>query len=179
MRLERVRSRNVAFGHALLEAGFVGHGFERHMHATYALAVTLSSVQRFGCAGVTHDSRPGDVITIEPASAHDGQSGTADGFEYRMLYIPADTVGEILSDALGRPRELHFATPLLHDPMLARCLYFGSRAGGAQCSCRRGVAASLPAPAGDCAWLGAASRRGQRGPVCCSSRARRSSRAAG
>src|SRR5687768_9880428 len=71
----------------LLEAAFVHHVYERHMHERYAVGVTLRGVQRFWCRGTTHDCVRGDILVIPPGEAHDGRSGTAGGYAYRMFYV--------------------------------------------------------------------------------------------
>src|SRR5262245_53964798 len=55
--------------------------------AENAIGITLRGVQRFWCRGAMHDSTPGDVIVIHPGEVHDGQSGSAGGYVYRMFYV--------------------------------------------------------------------------------------------
>ena len=107
----------------VLEASFERHVYERHMHDTYAVGVTLVGVQRFWRRGATRDSTPGDVIAIAPGEVHDGQSGSAGGYRYRMLYVPIALMGAIVSDALERPASTTYAaSPVIRDRVLARTL---------------------------------------------------------
>jgi AraC-like DNA-binding protein len=111
------------YGVELLEAQFERHVYERHMHDTYAIGVTLRGVQRFWCCGATRNSMPGDVIMIPPGTVHDGQSGSAGGYRYLMFYVPLSLVRDVIEDALERPAAPGvYASPLFEDPALARSL---------------------------------------------------------
>jgi hypothetical protein len=68
-------------GVELLQARFERHVYDRHMHDTYAIGVTLNGVQRFWCRGSYHDSTGGQVMVIHPGEVHDGRSGAAGGYE--------------------------------------------------------------------------------------------------
>ena len=97
------RAATNVYGVELLEAQFERHVYERHMHDTYAIGVTLRGVQRFWCCGATRNSMPGDVIMIPPGTVHDGQSGSAGGYRYLMFYVPLSLVRDMIEDALERP----------------------------------------------------------------------------
>jgi AraC-like DNA-binding protein len=111
-----------AFGVELLHAHFERHVYERHSHEGYAIGVTETGVQAFHCRGALHASTTGTVMAFNPDEAHDGHAGIPEGFTYRMLYLPAETVRAVLADARdGRPAELPFArAPLIRDRVLAR-----------------------------------------------------------
>jgi AraC-like DNA-binding protein len=105
----------------LLEAAFDTHVYDRHMHDALAVGVTLRGVQRFWCRGSTYDSRPGDVIVLDPGDVHDGRSGSHGGYAHRMLYVDRESVRSIVADAFGPARPSFTSdTPLLHDRRLAR-----------------------------------------------------------
>ncbi len=70
-----------------IEAYFSGHGYEPHRHDTYAIGRTLSGVQSFHYRGSKQHSLPGGTMVLHPDEIHDGEAGTNDGFQYRMLYI--------------------------------------------------------------------------------------------
>jgi AraC-like DNA-binding protein len=107
-------------GVELLEAAFDTHVYERHIHETYAIGVTLRGVQRFWCRGATRDSTAGDVMAINPGEAHDGRSGAAGGYAYRMIYVPAESLRAIADDALEHPgKEVYVSAPILKDATLA------------------------------------------------------------
>jgi AraC-like DNA-binding protein len=133
-RREWVRYRSAKEGVELLEASFAQHVYERHIHDTYAIGVTLRGVQRFWCRGATHDSLPGNVIVIPPGEAHDGESGTEREYTYRMFYISIGRMTELASDAFEKPAsslQLRDAC-LLHEPGLARDLNSAWKAMSAQ-----------------------------------------------
>jgi len=107
----------------LLDAEFERFAYERHWHDTYAIGVTVRGVQRFRCGGRTYDSVAGKVIVIPPGEVHDGESGAAGGYAYRMFYVAEDTLYDLVSDALERrTRAIAPQACLLTDPDLARRL---------------------------------------------------------
>src|SRR5215468_5371667 len=110
------------FGVELLHAHFERHVYERHSHEGYAIGVTETGVQAFNCRGALHASTTGMIMAFNPDEPHDGQAGIPEGFTYRMLYLPPETVRGVLADARdGRPAALPFArAPLLRDRVLAR-----------------------------------------------------------
>jgi len=111
-----------AFGVELLHAHFVRHVYERHSHEGYAIGVTETGVQAFHCRGALHASTAGMIMAFNPDEPHDGHAGIPEGFTYRMLYLPPETVRAVLADArAGRPAALPFArAPLIRDAVLAR-----------------------------------------------------------
>jgi AraC-like DNA-binding protein len=139
MRNERADYVSRGDGIDLLQATFERHVYERHMHDMYAIGVTLRGVQRFWCRGTTHDSRPGDVIVIGPGETHDGRSGAAGGYAYRMFYVRVDVFDAHVREVVGRPcGRIGPRRPLLPDPHVARQL-------NAAWSAVAGSAASLSA----------------------------------
>ena len=111
-----------AFGVELLHAHFERHVYERHSHESYAIGVTETGVQAFHCRGALHASTTGMIMAFNPDEVHDGHAGIPEGFTYRMLYLPPETVRAVLVDARdGRPAELPFArAPLIRDRVLAQ-----------------------------------------------------------
>jgi AraC-like DNA-binding protein len=83
-----------------IEAFISGHGYDMHRHDTYAIGRTLSGVQSFQYRGQERHSLPGGTIVLHPDEAHDGQAGTEDGFQYRMLYVEPAMIQQILG---GKP----------------------------------------------------------------------------
>src|SRR5690242_5849495 len=81
-----------------LHAHYAGHVYDRHSHDGYAIGVTESGVQTFTCRGGAHASTPGMVMAFNPEEPHDGQSGIAEGFTYRMIYIRPDVIRDVLDD---------------------------------------------------------------------------------
>jgi AraC-like DNA-binding protein len=111
-----------AFGVELLHAHFEHYVYERHSHEGYAIGVTETGVQAFHCRGALHASAAGMIMAFNPDEPHDGRPGVPEGFTYRMLYLPPETVRAVLVDARdGRRTELPFARePIIRDAVLAR-----------------------------------------------------------
>lgn len=99
-----------------IEAFFSGHAFDPHRHATYAIGRTLAGVQSFSYRGARTNSLPGETMILHPDEVHDGRAGAADGFRFRMLYLPPTLVQDILG---GRPLPFHREGVSL-DPRLAQ-----------------------------------------------------------
>lgn len=87
-----------------IEAEFAGHAYDSHRHDTYALGLTLTGVQSFHYRGARIDSPAGHALILHPDEAHDGQSGAAGSFRYRMLYIAPS----LIQEALGYRHALPF-----------------------------------------------------------------------
>lgn len=108
-----------------IEAFISGHGYDLHRHDTYAIGRTLSGVQSFQYRGQQRNSLPGGAIVLHPDEAHDGQAGTEDGFQYRMLYVEPALIQQILGgkplpyvkDGLSRHPRLYAATHTLLPSM--------------------------------------------------------------
>lgn len=79
-----------------IEAFFSGYGYSLHRHDTYAIGRTLSGVQSFRYRGGQRNSLPGATIVLHPDELHDGQAGTEDGFQYRMIYVEPALIQQIL-----------------------------------------------------------------------------------
>ncbi|MBJ7309498.1 AraC family transcriptional regulator [Rugamonas sp. CCM 8940] len=83
-----------------IEAFFSGSAYGLHRHDTYAIGRTLAGVQSFLYRGRERHSLPGGTIVLHPDEAHDGQAGTDDGFQYRMVYVEPALIQQILG---GKP----------------------------------------------------------------------------
>lgn len=68
-----------------------------HRHDTYAIGRTIAGVQSFNYRRSMRNSLAGNTMVLHPDEAHDGQAGTDEGFQYRMIYVePA-----LFQDVLG------------------------------------------------------------------------------
>lgn len=85
--LEWVRHAEPIDGMKRIEARFHGKAYAMHRHDTYAVGSTLAGVQSFNYRHSRRDSLPGNTMVLHPDEAHDGQAGTDEGFQYRMIYI--------------------------------------------------------------------------------------------
>jgi AraC-like DNA-binding protein len=94
-----------------LEAFFSGRAFEPHRHDTYAIGMTTRGVQTFRYRGGRRHCLPGQLHFLHPDETHDGASGTAEGFGYRILYVEPALVQASLG---GRP--LPFVDEPVQDP---------------------------------------------------------------
>lgn len=115
--VDKAESTVLPGGVECLAATFHRHTFDRHVHDTFAIGVTLDGVQRFWCNGVTHDSLAHHVMVIRPGHAHDGESGSDSSYSYRMAYLPEQVIGDVLADANDTDRhfELSASMPVVID----------------------------------------------------------------
>jgi AraC-like DNA-binding protein len=104
-----------------LRARFTTHRYARHWHDGYALGVVVDGAEQYTCNGrLWHASPLRTIIAINPGEVHDGASAARDGWAYRMVYPPAETL-----EALGEELAGHAVRPTLRrsaidDPELAR-----------------------------------------------------------
>ncbi len=98
-----------------IEAWFHGKAYAMHRHDTYAIGRTLAGVQSFSYRRSQRNSLPGNTMVLHPDEAHDGQAGTDEGFQYRMIYVaPA-----LLQDVLGGRALPFLEGGVTTDPRLA------------------------------------------------------------
>jgi len=120
--------RQTANGDGLvrLEAFFAGHAYDPHRHDTYAIGLTDGGLQCFTYRGAHRTSAPGTLMVLHPDERHDGEAGSAEGFRYRMIYVPPHRIAAALAGrtrtlpcvraALTRDRRLRWAVaPALTD----------------------------------------------------------------
>ncbi|MFL6600207.1 MAG: AraC family ligand binding domain-containing protein [Steroidobacteraceae bacterium] len=106
-------------------AHFVSHVFDRHSHETFSIGTTFGGVQSFRCRGARRDSTAGHLMLFNPDEPHDGWSGSRGGFAYRMLYITADGMAQLVDDVAGvggrgmRLSRAAFTEPLVSDRKLS------------------------------------------------------------
>lgn len=97
-----------------MEAFFNGHGFTPHRHDTYAIGQTIAGVHCFNYRKSMRHSLPGQAMVLYPDELHDGESGTQEGFRYRILYIPP----EILQKTLGGQPLPYIPSGVSSDPRI-------------------------------------------------------------
>ena len=83
-----------------IDAFLSNYAYKPHRHDTYAIGRTLSGVQNFHYKGTLQHSLPGMTMVLHPDEKHDGESGTLDGYRYRMIYIEPAMIQTILK---GKP----------------------------------------------------------------------------
>ena len=94
-------------------ARFVSHVFDRHSHETFSIGTTFGGVQSFRCRGARCDSTAGHLMLFNPDDPHDGWAGTRTGFAYRMLYVSAEGVAQLVGENRA------FSRPMVRDDELA------------------------------------------------------------
>ncbi len=105
----------------LLQARFINHSYDRHIHCGYAIGVVTHGVESFWCDGATYHAPAGSIVTVNPYAVHDGSSGIAEGFAYRMFYFSPENYVDALSGNDGKPVIApHFTNPVIKDPELSR-----------------------------------------------------------
>ena len=91
-----VRHAEPIDGMKRIEARFHGKAYAMHRHDTYAVGSTLAGVQSFNYRRTRRDSLPGHTMVLHPDEPHDGQAGTEEGFEYRMVYVEPSLIQAVL-----------------------------------------------------------------------------------
>ena len=76
----------------ILRGRYVRQRFAPHLHDTYAIGVMESGAATCRSRGGESTHAPGDLITIEPEQVHTGEPLSAEGWSYRMLYIPREVM---------------------------------------------------------------------------------------
>lgn len=106
----------------LLKARYVTHRFTRHAHDGYAIGLIVSGVEEFDYKGTLHRAAAGELVLVNPDSAHTGQAGVPGGWAYRMLYPSIDALAGIAAE-LGAPFGTpHFPEQVARDEQLAALL---------------------------------------------------------
>lgn len=115
-------ARDAELGVDVMRAAFSGPAFERHAHATYAIALTTQGRQGFNHRGSHHVSTPGRIIAFNPGDPHDGEAADAGGFAYWMLYPDPGVWERVMEDATGSAQVPFFTDTVIDDPTAARML---------------------------------------------------------
>lgn len=110
-------------GIALFTARFRDFAYSRHVHEEFGIGVMEHGTQMFRCHGGTHFAASGTVISINPDTIHDGRAATEAGYRYRMVYVPAEVIREILGGVADSTRSLgYFRNPVTADSELSKRL---------------------------------------------------------
>ena len=106
---EYMRLGRSAHGLERVEWRFVGQAFSPHRHDSYAIGLTLEGVQTFRYRGARRICLPGECHVLHPDELHDGGSGSAAPFAYRIAYVDPTLVQAQLG---GSP------LPFVTDPVM-------------------------------------------------------------
>ncbi|WP_067690357.1 AraC family transcriptional regulator [Nocardia jejuensis] len=108
-----VEHRHGANDIRLVTASFRTHTFVPHAHSEYAVAVVERGVEAVRYRGATEHAPVGSLLLLDAETMHAGRPGAAQGWDYRVFYIPPEVLREL---AGYRPS---FPVPTPHDPGLA------------------------------------------------------------
>ena len=86
----------------LLQAAYYQQHFSRHTHAGYAFGIITSGQLDFSYRHKNWHALPGDINLVVPGEAHDGNAKDAQGWSYRMLYLPAGLLRNALCQRTGK-----------------------------------------------------------------------------
>jgi len=101
-------------------AHFVSHVFDRHSHETFSIGTTFGGVQSFRCRGARRDSTAGHLMLFNPDEPHDGWSGSREGFAYRMLYITAEGMAQLVDcDGPQSVRGMRLSRNVFTEPVVS------------------------------------------------------------
>jgi AraC-like DNA-binding protein len=122
-RQEWMQNTQTDYGIEFLEAWFQGHAYQKHRHDTYAICLTTTGVLAVDYRGTSEVSMPGQVVVLHPDEAHDGYSGTQEGFGYRQLYIEPALIFEAIQTMCSRAYSLPFVpTPVVKNRKLSTAI---------------------------------------------------------
>src|SRR5207245_10591605 len=88
---------------------FGGQALSPHRHDSYAIGLTLVGVQTFRYRGARRICLPGECHVLHPDELHDGGSGSAAPFAYRIAYVDPTLVQAQLGGS---------ALPFVTDPVM-------------------------------------------------------------
>ncbi|ELL4667469.1 AraC family transcriptional regulator [Vibrio fluvialis] len=93
--------------------------YDKHAHEEYSIGVTRKGRQDFFSGGAYHKSNVGNVMIFNPEQVHDGCAGERSALEYEMLYIPQQTLMDMMQ-SLGQitPDQARLKQSLFHDEQL-------------------------------------------------------------
>jgi AraC family chemosensory pili system transcriptional regulator ChpD len=97
---------------------YEGLGFPKHSHDEYVIGLNYSGLEQVWLEGKSFDVPPGLITVYNPGEIQASGCSTAGGWEFKSLYLDAQTVssalGEDWADGTYRPVE----QPLIDDPLL-------------------------------------------------------------
>lgn len=102
-------------GVELYHAHISRYAFEPHTHEAFGIGAITSGAERFRYRGAQHVAATDSLVLMNPDELHTGESATAGGWQYRMIYLEP----EIL-EAMTGERNWSFNEAVNHDPLRAR-----------------------------------------------------------
>lgn len=86
-------------GIELYRAHIVRYAFEPHTHEAYGFGVIDAGVERFRYRGSEHLAPPQSLVLMNPDVLHTGRAETAHGWRYRMAYLDAALLRDVIGEA--------------------------------------------------------------------------------
>ena len=86
----------------LLQATYYQQHFSRHTHDGCAFGIITSGQLDFSYRHKNWHALPGDINLVIPGEAHDGNAKDAQGWSYRMLYLPVGLLRNALYQRTGK-----------------------------------------------------------------------------
>jgi len=110
-------------GADLLTAEYHDHEFTPHWHEAYTIPVIEDGAECYRYRGSQHVAEAGSVPVINPGELHTGSRAVDEGWRYRVMYVPVDTLHTLAGEIAGRAEPLPwFDTEVIRDSDLARRL---------------------------------------------------------
>ncbi|MFG2088786.1 MULTISPECIES: AraC family transcriptional regulator [unclassified Spirillospora] len=107
----------------LLTARIARRHYAPHIHAEYAIGVTVDGLETMRYRGEKIYSGAGSVVVIEPGEAHTGGPARPEGFAYMCVYPDAELLGAAMAADAGRAQvRPHFREPIIDDRRLGEAL---------------------------------------------------------
>jgi AraC-like DNA-binding protein len=101
-----------------LHARFVHHRYAPHVHDCWVVAYVDRGAVRFELEGEERFAPAGSAFVIPPGAVHTGESATAGGYVYRVLYVDVASIG----DAYAIDERGYRRAPVTQDQGLAHAL---------------------------------------------------------
>jgi AraC-like DNA-binding protein len=93
-----------------------GYTCPQHFHETYSIAVFRADV-RVWCRGRSWKIGPGQIAVLDPREVHGGTSDSRHCSQDAFQLDP-----QLLIELFGSPEPMHFPSPVINDPDLAKDL---------------------------------------------------------
>lgn len=106
-----------------LQAQYRVHGFPRHSHDYYVVAIVDSGLQAFAHGHNRHVTPVDGLILLNPGEVHTGEPADEHGFRYRALYPTAAHMALLAEDMdIPAAQVPYFQKPRVDDVQMARWL---------------------------------------------------------
>jgi len=110
-------------GASVLHAQMSDFTYGKHMHEEFTLGVTLAGKQEFSSCGCRYQSLPGQAILLNPEEPHDGNAGSDDLLQYRMVYIHPKTFAPHLKElGICHPQDFRIDQAVTDTPLMRNLL---------------------------------------------------------